>query len=331
MGNDRFINSRFWDWYVRHRPFTLDEEQTLRQEALTILVDCVNSGEIASLDGTLTPLAKRISAHHGVDDFEMNSNWICASQDWVCPCCERSKFQISRIGRKRQILAKLVIHHDHMGEALEAAFHCAFESAGTGVEQVEGRRLVERMQRAFAAYEEVLICEDCNNADTEAKKIAGSPEYFSFSIGQITQFISSCVHQPHRVDALKVAYIWQQAQPAYDLRMQLIRSVAHAAATDAHWYEPYPRGTHAIPVLGMRSESGDHAIRQWVSSEQLIKELGPKAPRSIANLSRWRNVSQKAGKPLPANFLAMLRSEEVCARAWDSVPEDWRCPYARGS
>jgi hypothetical protein len=84
---------------------------------------------------------------------------------------------------------------------LKAEFHEAFERAGTDVEQIDGQRLVERTGSAFAAYEEVLVCEDCNNADTEAKKQITAPRFFSFSIGQILSFIRSGDHQPHQVDA----------------------------------------------------------------------------------------------------------------------------------
>lgn len=54
-----------------------------------------------------------------------------------------------------QILAKLVVHHDHMGEAMKAAFHSAFEVAGTRMEQIDGWRLVERMERCRCAYAEI--------------------------------------------------------------------------------------------------------------------------------------------------------------------------------
>lgn len=326
MSDRRFMSSRYWQWYLKHRPFSLEEEQTFRTEALRSLVESVRAGEITSLDGVGTELSTRIRAHHGLSDFEMNSNWICSPQDWICPCCERSKFQISRAGKKGQILAKLVVHHDHMGEAMEEAFHSAFERAGTNAAQVDGLRLVEHIKGAFAAYEEVLICEDCNNADTEAKKQVAAPSYFSFSPGQIRQFISGRDHQPHVVDAGKAELIWREARPAYELRMKLIYQIAHAAATDAHWYEPHPRRTNAIPLLGQRSELGDSAIREWVSTTALIDELGPKTRVSAANLSRWRTVPQRLGKPLPGNYLAMLRSSEDRGNAWDSTPETWHCP-----
>jgi len=333
MNDDRiFQQSRFWHWYAAHQSFNPDEEEALRLEALGVLVDSVSAGEILSLDGVDSPLSQRIKAHHQLPDFEMNSHWIGSAQTWTCPCCARSKFLIARVGRKNQILAKLVIHHDHMGEALSSAFHAAFEKAGTDTAQIEGQRLVERMGRAFAAYEEVLVCEDCNNADTEAKRLLSTPPSFSFSIGQIRQFIRYGDHRAHEVDASLAAKIWQAARPAYELRMKLIRAVAHAAATDTHWYEPHARRMDAIPVLGYRRrQMDDDAIQKWVSTESLVDALGPKKKPALRNLSRWRTTIPPAGRPLPPNFLAMLRSEESRARIWDLVPDDWSCPICRRS
>lgn len=327
--NDDLLLSQFWRWYRQHRPFGLDERESLRQEALAILIASVNAGEFTGLDGVNSPLSKQIKAHHQCDDFEMNSNWICSSQSWICPCCNRSKFETSRIGKQGQILAKLVVHHDHMSEALKAAFHAEFEAAGTDTAQIDGRLLVERIGVAFAAYQEVLVCEDCNNADTEAKKLASTPAFFSFSIGQIRQFIHSGEHLPHTVDASMAREIWLDAKPAYDLRMKLIRAVARAATTDSHWYEPYAHTMKPIPILGERP--WDDAILEWVSTDALCKALGPEPKAKARNLSRWRTVAQKPGRPLPKNFLAMLRSGGPRALIWDSLADTWHCPICHRS
>lgn len=331
MNDDSFLASRFWQWCVEHE-LASRTDQALAQKALDMLVESVKTGELTCIDGIDSPLSRKIKAYHKKDEFEMNSHWIGSSQTWGCPCCERSKFQISRIGNKNQILAKLVIHHDHMREVLDAEFHAAFESAGTTVEQIDGQRLVERIGNAFAAYEEVLICEDCNNADTEAKKLVGAPRFYSFSIGQIRRFIQRGDHKPHRINASTAEAVWCEAQPAYELRMKLIRAVAHAAATDSHWYEPYARGADAIPVLGYGQQRlADSAIRKWVSVESLGRALGPQTKQTERNLSRWRTVLPKPGHPPPPNFLAMLRSDEGRASAWDSVPDHWHCPICKRS
>lgn len=332
MSDERYEQSCFMKWCLEHPgPYTLNEEIELRKEAMAALVESVKTGDITSLDGVESPLSERIRARHGVTDFEMNSNWVGSSQDWICPCCGRSKFQVSRVGKKGQILAKLVVHHDHMGEAMKAAFHSAFEVAGTRVEQIDGWRLVERMGDAFAAYAEVLVCEDCNNADTEAKKIAGSPSYFSFSIGQIRRFISSADHRPHLVEPARAGAVWEEAEPAYKLRMKLIRAVAQAAATDAHWYEPHARATDPIPVFGFARRGVESEIARWAYADPLLRALGANTKVSAPNLSRWRQVTQKPGKMLPANYLAMLRTEESHGRSWEALPEDWCCPICQRS
>ena len=324
-----FLSSRFWRWCIEHEPLEYQAMQSLREEALSVLVASVQAGEITSLDGCDSPLSKKIKDHHRLQDFEMNTNWIGSSQEWICPCCNRTKFQISRPGQMNQILAKLVVHHDHMGEALEEAFHVTFKLAGTNTVQTHGRRLVERIGDAFAAFEEVLVCEDCNNADTKAKKLVNTPRFFSFPIGQIQKFIISQDHQAHDIDTAIVQEVWRQSKPAYELRMRLIREVAHAAVTDSHWYEPYARGAQPIPTLSNANRSGDTSIKKWVSTEALYKALGPQPKPIPRNLSRWRTTAHKHGAALPDNYLAMLRSDEYRARRWDSIDDAWSCPVCQ--
>lgn len=324
--DDLFLDSSFYRWHLSHSAVDYEQAQTQRADALEVLIDSVNAGEVAGLDGVDSPLSQQIKAHHGVEQFEMNANWIGSSQSWACPCCSRPKLQISRVGKKGQILAKPVIHHDHMGEAMKEAFHAAFKAAGTFVEQAHGLQLVDRIGIAFAAFEEVLICEDCNNADSEAKKVVSAPRFFSFSIGQIKLFISCEPHRAHVVDAQKAMQVWQQAKPSFELRMGLIGEIAHAAATDAHWYEPYAGPGEAIPLLGYGYKLSRSIVKEWVSTDALYDALGPKKKVSTPNLSRWRTERKKAGQPLPTNYVAMLRSKETCAKAWNALPEDWQCP-----
>lgn len=164
---------------------------------------------------------------------------------------------------------------------------------------------------AFAAYAEVLVCEDCNNADTEAKKLAGSPSYFSFSIGQIRRLIRSADHRPHLVEPARAEEVWAEAEPAYKLRMKLISAVAQAAATDAHWYEPHARAADPIPVFGFTRRSVESEITRWAYADPLLRTLGANTKVSAPNLSRWRQVAQKPGKQLPANLRCCARRNRM--------------------
>lgn len=328
MDHERFLSSKFYKWHLVHSPNNyIEQEQHI--EGLRILQECVSSGEIDSLDSINSPLSRMIQKLHGLNEFEMNSNWIRSGQDWSCPCCGRSKLQISRIGNKGQILAKLILHHDHMGEALETAFHKAFEKAETCVEQSEGLRLVERMGKAFSGYDEILICEDCNNADAEAKKLVNAPRFFSFSPGQINVFIRVQANTPHFVDIEVAQEIWAKAAPAYKLRMELIETVAHAAATDSHWYESF-KGISPTPMIGASHHRvGDSVIEQWFGIGSIVKALGATKSLSSPNLSRWRTRRVQKAKPLPVNFMAMLRSDPWNSKFWDSLCDSWQCPICR--
>jgi rubredoxin len=318
--------SNFWQWSLENMPSKEYPSTEIRTEASKRLVQAIQDGLITSLDGVDSNLSKSLMKIHGLDQFEMNSNWILTAQDWLCPCCKRGKIEISRRGNKNQILAKLVVHHDHMGEVMQEAFQNALKSAATKVEQQEGSRLVEKMGVAFAAYDEVLICEDCNNADAEAKKMVSASKDFSFSVGQISYLIKSHAHKSHVIDYDKAVETWNASKPAYELRMQLINTIAYAAATDKHWFDPLGIKEVAIPLFKRRFKTDDYLIAQWLSEQALIDALGPKRSISSPNLSRWRTISSKVGKSLPENYLAMLRTERAFANNWDSQSETWKCP-----
>ncbi|WNL48101.1 hypothetical protein RKE25_10910 [Dyella sp. BiH032] len=328
MKTDLTSDSSFAQWRLRQPwPANGDEQQALKKNALEQLLVSFRRGEIISLDGVESATARAIYEIHGQRPFEMNSHWILSAQDWTCPCCGRSKVAISRLGGKGQILGKLTIHHDHMGDAIEEEFCRVFVAKGTENPQVEGKRLVGRIGKAFAAHEEVLICEDCNNADTRASRDLGLPKHFSFPVGKIRRFILPVPHAPHRIDIDAAQRAWEEAKPAYDLRMRLIGEVAVAAATNTHWYEPHQRQAIPIPVYGYANAMlGFANITDWLNLEDLEKALGPKEKIHQPNRARWRTESAKPGRPLPGNYLALLRSAPYMAEWWDALPEDWCCP-----
>lgn len=326
MTHTNFMDSRFWAWYKTHS-IPPDEQTRLNEEALKEIVASVNSGDVVILDGVDSPLSTKIKTHHCFNDFEMNSNWVLTSQEWTCPCCARSKFDIARPGNKGQILAKLVVHHDHMGDAMEEAFYTALREDGAHVEQTAGARLVQRIGSAFAAHEEVLICEDCNNADAEAARFIGSPKHFTFSPNQISGFIQAQPHKSHKVDRTAIVKVWAAAKQAYELRMRLISDIAHAAATDSGWFESVANGLCAIPLFKNRANYFDDCIGTWVSSGALVNALGPKKNISRPDLTRWRKPKkQNASEPLPQNYEAILLTLKGCATAWRSLSTDWICP-----
>jgi len=324
----------FDSWiYARNYPGLGLVPAEVQEEALGVLVASINAGTVLDFDGVGSMNGRALREKHGHDcPIEMNWNWKGSPQGWLCPCCGRSKVEISRLGSKGQILAKLVVHHDHMNLALRRAFHTAFEVAGTDVEQAGGAELVTRIAAAFAAYTEVLVCEDCNNADGDAKRALGLPSDFSFVVSHIRSFIRPVPHRPHQIDQQAALATWELAKPAFALRMRIILAIAKAAATDRHWYEPHQGPGDPVPVYGRRrGVSGDLHVGRWIPTDSLEKALGPVQALPSRNLARWRTEARPRGRTLPKNYVALLRSNAHDASRWDEVPQEWRCPTCKRS
>ncbi|ANF23813.1 hypothetical protein [Stutzerimonas stutzeri] len=319
--------------WAKQNEISRGDIQEKRETALKLAIEGIADGSIISLDGVESPLSKKIQAHHGLDLFEMNGNWIETAQHWTCPCCERGKFSISRVGSKRQILAKLVEHHDHMSDALKAAFRKVFIVSGIDKPTSTGLALVERMAPAFSAYPPVLICEDCNNADAAAKKIISNTgrklDWHSFSIGQISQFIIVRHHAPHIIDETKALEVWSLARPAYAARMNLVYEVAKAAVLHDYWFERYQGDT--IPVPTLSNGYGRHNGLELVDSEALVREMTKNTIKHNSNYSRWRTEQHADGDAPPPNFLAFIESLPGCARMWASLSDNWKCPVCKRS
>ncbi|UTM01039.1 hypothetical protein MID00_16300 [Alcaligenes sp. NLF5-7] len=318
-------------WAQEHRR-DYEAESAKRAQALELAIQCINNGTLTLLDGPDSPLSCRIKSHHRLSGFEMNSHWIGTAQSWQCPCCHRSKFDISRPGNKGQILAKLVEHHDHMSEALKAAFSQAFIHTETNHQTNTGLALVERMAAAFAAYDPVLICEDCNNADARAKALLSQHDplnlkHQSFSIGQLQQFIESSPHASHQINEEALKSLWTTVRPAYKARMALIFEVAKAAVTQDHWYEKYPLDFIPVPTLENRTRIHSNQWGfEWISSEALQRAFQEKTISHRSNWSRWRQEQKKPSRTPPANYQAIILSQPGSARMWKEVDDDWHCP-----
>ncbi len=330
MDEKRFSDSQFWAWYYEQSKKDIEHETELREVALEFIVESVKSGALTCLDGVESPMTRKIQAYHAVSEFETNDNWLGSDQEWKCPGCSRDKFQISRIGKQGQILAKLVVHHDHMEDLLEETFHSTFASLGADEAQVTGKRLIERIAQAFAAHDRVLVCEDCNTADIEAKKVVGAPKYFSFTLSQIKQFVAPEEHRSHRINPEVVQVIWEKAKPIFELRSRLISQVAQAAVTGSHWYEPFAWNHDPIPTIAeARFDVQLNAVRRWAYPNMLLSRLGHQTKKDNRDYSKWRITRRKQSAEIPTNYIAILLSSSGCANSWNSTPDDWICPICK--
>ncbi len=114
------------------------------------------------------------------DGLHCHILWRKVGDHWICPICDRTKYQIMRWtmrfptkpNRFEDWVAVLHRHHDH-SESVR----------GVG----NGR------------FPATIVCDQCNSADGLAKRKLGLPENFSFSPDEIRYFVTATPHGKHKV------------------------------------------------------------------------------------------------------------------------------------
>lgn len=137
-----------------------------------------------------------------LDDFQAYDGAHCSTlwerlpEDWLCPACRRSKFEIMRWTKRWKPITKepffgwmagLHTHHDHR-------------------EDCHGGFWIPRPAR----FRETVICDQCNAADGRAKKKLGLPEPFSYSPEEIGQFVTATPHERHSINFPKAQGIYSK-------------------------------------------------------------------------------------------------------------------------
>lgn len=94
----------------------------------------------------------------------------------------------------------------------------------------------------ISAYDNAIICDDCNTADPKAKGAVGTHRDFSYSPQEIKRFVRPRPNVPHEIDVEEAARIWQANEETFALRLKIVERIAGIAATNTHWYQELPYG-----------------------------------------------------------------------------------------
>jgi hypothetical protein len=192
---------------------------------------------VEGLDGPWTPTTKALAEQSDANGLNLNRWWVFTPPEWNCPCCRRSKTAIARLDEQGRLLGALVAHHDHSDELLR---HRLLEIAKDAANIKAGELTEAFMRRGtelLRAYDPILICQDCNNADSAAKQLVNAPCHFSFSAGQIASFIIARSCRPHEIDRAAAWCVWGAAQPFFKQRLALIDALAQLALENNPWLQ----------------------------------------------------------------------------------------------
>lgn len=151
-----------------------DDYEAACKAARTAVIAALGKGELTSLDGVMSPLSTALTVRLGSMRFDMNSWWVKTPQNYLCPACGREKIDLARLNTKQEIMCHLVEHHDHMQDVLKRRFQEISVKREVVVADEHAEKFAKYSATMISAYENTLICVDCNNADVMAKKASAA-------------------------------------------------------------------------------------------------------------------------------------------------------------
>lgn len=210
------------------------------------LLASLHDRDLQGLDSEFTYSTRQLVQSFDADGAHLNKWWVMTPVEWACPCCKRKKAEIVRLNRNNYLICQLHEHHDHMKEVVKYLF----EEFSTKRDKVVADELSEKfaIKTAFSlsAYDNTVVCFDCNKADSDAKKAVGAHRYFSFSPKEISEFILVCPNVEHKIEYKAVKDVWSRVQPVFEMRLEMARRFAYIAAEKNDWYQPSDRTARQI-------------------------------------------------------------------------------------
>jgi rubredoxin len=298
-------------------------ETTNVEQARAKLIASIETG-LASIDGKMSPLSKELLKHFKAKGVDMTSWWAMTPSGWTCPGCGRVKKDIARLNRNGDLMCRLVEHHDHTQDLLAKRFSEISSSQSAVLADKTAENFAKRSATMIAAYENTIVCDDCNSADAKAKKLVGTEEFFSFSPQEIRRFVIATPNKPHEINQDEAQKIWSTAKPIFELHLKIANRIAQIAATNEHWYQEGELASNPSSVRN-KFRITTHSYGVWDVLDELC---GRRPSSSLVDASAWRKtVHRKFKKPTIRQIEHLAKVSH--SDAWAKVPDDWACPACR--
>ncbi|QYJ90830.1 hypothetical protein [Shewanella halotolerans] len=251
----------------------------------------------------------------------LNKWWVRTAMDWKCPACKRAKPQIAKLDNRRYASCKLEEHHDHMKDTVRTLFEEISSNREVVVATELAKRFAIRTSFAISAYDNTVICADCNKADGIAKRMVKTHSDFSFSPAEIGRFVKPSDNREHEIDADIAKAIWNENLETFNKRMQLAKVIAELAASDSHWYQPSEptakqvndSANYKFNLRGLRDLHDD--------PEKLLYNTTP----FKGNHSSWRLNPKPFTRTRPTDG-QIAHLSNTRGRYWNRYDDSWQCP-----
>ncbi|PWW35226.1 hypothetical protein DFO83_1096 [Idiomarina loihiensis] len=285
------------------------------------LKEFFSTGGNPLFDAEFSVQTQQIVDDLGAKGAHLNKWWVSTAMGWECPSCRRKKPQIAKLDSRGYASCQLHEHHDHMKDIVRTMF----EEASSVKEHVVANELAERFairtSYAISAYDNTVICSDCNKADGLAKIKCNAHQNFSFSPSEIAHFVKPKANQEHELDIQAASVIWQKNIDIFSKRMKLAKYIAELAASNSHWYQPSKptaKQTERTAAF-LFNRCGLNALH-WEPEKLLYNTMPFKGHHSS-----WRERIKPQIKSKPSKG-QIAHLSNTRGRSWVSYSEDWTCP-----
>lgn len=285
-------------------------------------IESLKERDLVGIDSEFTLSTQTLVQSFQADGAHLNRWWVMTPVSWQCPCCKRTKGEIVRLNKNNYLTCQLHEHHDHMKDVVKDLFESFSIKQNIIVADELSEKFAIKTAFSLSAYDNTVVCFDCNKADSDAKKIVNAHKNFSFSPKQISEFLIVTPNEEHKIDPHKAQNVWEEAEPIFELRIQMAENFARIAAEKKDWYQPSDDTARNIERKA-----------RWQFENNGVTEINKYEPERVlytpepfkGKNSSWREKinSQTRIKPSSKQLdhLASTRG-----KYWNRYDQNWRCP-----
>lgn len=278
------------------------------------------------IDSEISNQTRDLVKLFGATGVDMNRWWVMTPPNWSCPCCSRVKSQIVRLNKHGYLTCHLHEHHDHMADLIGKIFNAASAKLEPPIADNKAKKFVIRTAFALSAYDNTVICADCNEADAIGKAAAKTHHDFSFSPSEISSFIITENNKKHTIDENLAQKAWLSSKESFEIRLKMARQIVEIAIHNAHWYQPSENTAKNIENI---AKNHFQFIGLYNISDEPEKLLYTTMVHKGTRDSWRKNRHPTPGQaPTRGEILHMSNTN---GNYWNREPEAWICPCCKRS
>ncbi|WP_065062236.1 hypothetical protein [Paraburkholderia tropica] len=293
------------------------------------LVDYLQTHELFGLDSEHSPTISALKVRFDAKGVHVNRWWVMTSNEWRCPACGRSKREIVSVDRRGYLAGLLHRHHDHMKDLMERRFHEEAVRRDVVVADAVAKRFAVRAAFGLSAFDETIICADCNLAEGRANRMANTHRHFSFSPAEIRKFVEPAPNRvQHGIQVDIARQIWEASEETFMTRLEMVDKIATLAASNTHWYQPSERSAAEVERLAKYhfAHSGLYELGRKLGVYDGTVDLLYTTNVHRGSASSWRlpkTSRSTSGVPNEQDIELLRRTR---GKYWERVDESWCCP-----